>query len=187
MNVSLKDQTVESIKNNWSKKEKLDWLMDHYGDQIIRFAYTYVRSEQAAEDIAQDVFLKCYEKMDSFRGDSSYKTWLYKIAVNKCKDYLKSWSYKNIIFSELIVFFQKSTVPSADTEFFLNKEKEEISKKVLSLPVKYREIIILFYYEHMSIVEISTLLALNHNTVKTRFTRAKKMLGKKLKRSDCNE
>ncbi|WP_369385783.1 sigma-70 family RNA polymerase sigma factor [Mesobacillus boroniphilus] len=132
MNIPPSEQKAELIGEHWSNKEKLSWLMDEYGDKIIRLAYTYVRSHQAAEDITQEVFLKCYEKMHLFRGDSSYKTWLYKITVNKCKDYLKSWSYKNIIFTELFVSFQESFFPAADTQFFTNSVKEEVARKVLS-------------------------------------------------------
>jgi len=187
MNIKPGELKEESIDENWSNKEKLSWLMDEYGDKIIRLAYTYVKSEQAAEDIAQEVFLKCYEKIHSFRRDSSYKTWLYKITVNKCKDYLKSWSYKNIIYTELFVSFQKPFFPSADKQFFTDSVKEEVSRKVLSLPVKYREIIILFYYEGMPIGEISTLLSVNINTIKSRLNRGKKLLSNKLKGVDFYE
>lgn len=83
-----------------NREEKLKWLMKTYGNDVIRIAYTYVKQKQLAEDVAQDVFLKCYEKMDSFRNESSYKTWLISITVNKCKDVLKSWSFKNLYITD---------------------------------------------------------------------------------------
>lgn len=181
MDLLPKEQITERIDPNWNNKEKLNWLMDQYGDKIIRLAYTYVHSEQAAEDIAQDVFLKCYEKLKDFRGDSSYKTWLYKITVNKCKDYKKAWSFRNIMVTDAISTLQKSSNGSIDQELFMKETKQEISIKVLSLPVKYREIIILYYYEHLSLSEISNLLHINMNTIKSRLSRGKKLLEKPLK------
>lgn len=181
MDLLSKENSTEVIDPNWDNREKLNWLMDRYGDMIIRLAYTYVRSDQAAEDIAQDVFLKCYEKLKDFRGDSSYKTWLYKITVNKCKDYKKTWSFRNIIVTDVISTFQKSSNGSFEQEVFMKEAKQEISIKVLSLPVKYREIIILYYYEHLSLAEISKLLNINMNTIKSRLSRGKKMLEKPLK------
>lgn len=174
------DNTYGSHYFDLDKKQKLNLLMDEYGNSIIRLAYTYVRSKPVAEDIAQDVFLKCYEKIDEFRGDSSYKTWLYRITVNKCKDHLKSWSFRNLISTDLIGSIQKLTNHSADEEFFIREENRIISEKVLSLPLLYREIIILYYYEHLSIEEIASLLAINANTIKSRLLRGKKMLKKKL-------
>jgi RNA polymerase sigma-70 factor, ECF subfamily len=181
MDLVPKEQFTEKIDPAWNNKEKLNYLMDQYGDMVIRLAYTYVRSEQAAEDIAQEVFLKCYEKLKDFRGDSSYKTWLYKITVNKCKDYKKAWTFRNIFVTDVISTFQKNSNDSIDQELFIKETKHEISINVLSLPVKYREIIILYYYEHLSLSEISHLLHININTIKSRLSRGKKMLEKPLK------
>ena len=72
------------------REDILRELIDLYAESIKMLAFTYVQNWSTAEDITQDVFIKCYEKMEDFRGDSTYKTWLYKITRNKCIDYLKS-------------------------------------------------------------------------------------------------
>jgi RNA polymerase sigma-70 factor (ECF subfamily) len=135
--------------NHLNREDKLKWLMKTYGDDVIRIAYTYLKQKQLAEDVAQEVFIKCYEKMDSFRNESSYKTWLIRITVNKCKDVLKSWTYKNLYFTDF--FKQKHTYSSLENSFFGVEENLILSKQVIDLPVKLREDIILFYFFHSKV------------------------------------
>ena len=160
--------------NHLNREDKLKWLMKTYGDDVIRIAYTYLKQKQLAEDVAQEVFIKCYEKMDSFRNESSYKTWLIRITVNKCKDVLKSWTYKNLYFTDF--FKQKHTYSSLENSFFGVEENLILSKQVIDLPVKLREVIILFYYQEFSIEEISDMLKTNSNTVRTRLHRGRQKL-----------
>lgn len=154
------------------REEKLKWLMKTYGNDVIRIAYSYLKQKQLAEDVAQDVFIKCYEKLDSFRNESSYKTWLIRITVNRCKDVLKSWSYKNLYITD---FFKLKQTKSNLEEYpsYIPDEKEAVSQQVMELPVKQREVIILFYYEEFSVGEIASLLKTNPSTVKTRLHRGR--------------
>jgi RNA polymerase sigma factor (sigma-70 family) len=160
--------------NHLNRKEKLKWLMNAYGNDVIRIAYTYLKQKQMAEDVAQEVFIKCYEKMDSFRNESSYKTWLIRITVNQCKDVLKSWTFKNLYFTD--IFKPKQTSSSLEHSFSSVEENQLISKQVIELPVKLREVIILFYYQEFSIEEISDMLKINSNTVRTRLHRGRQKL-----------
>ncbi|MGV3466109.1 MAG: sigma-70 family RNA polymerase sigma factor, partial [Heyndrickxia sp.] len=159
-----------------SKDEQLSWLMEEYGDMVIRLAYTYVKQKQLAEDIAQEVFINCYKHLNKFQKNSSYKTWIYRIAVNKCKDVVSSWSFKNIYYRDIIRTRIKAEAKSLDRELVALEENEFIFQKVLSLPIKLREVVILHYYEDLSINEIAELLSFNANTVKTRLHRARKQL-----------
>lgn len=166
----VEDSKSEPL-NYLNREEKLKWLMKTYGNDVIRIAYTYLKQKQLAEDVAQDVFIKCYEKMDSFRNESSYKTWLIRITVNRCKDILKSWSFKNLYFTNY--FNPKQAYSSLEHQCLGGEENEFISKRVIELPVKLREVIILFYYQEFSIDEISDLLMIKPNTVKTRLHRGR--------------
>jgi RNA polymerase sigma factor (sigma-70 family) len=159
-----------------SNEHQLEWLMEEYGDMVMRLAYTYVKQTQLAEDISQEVFISCYKELHRFQHRSSYKTWIYRITVNKCKDYLRSWSVRNISYKDLISTMLTIGTRSIESEVLDFEEKEEIFQRVLDLPVKLREIIILFYYEELNIEEISTLLSINANTVKTRLHRARTTL-----------
>lgn len=168
-----------------SKEELIVWLMKEYGQSLVWVAYTYVKQEQLAEDIVQEVFVKCYKKLHLFREESSYKTWLYKITINQCKDVMKSWSFKNLILYNFKSFqFKASNEKSPEEEILLYEESQHISKMVISLPIKLREVIIFYYYEEMKIEQISELLGINRNTVKSRLLRGKQQLKKKIERGD---
>ncbi|MEH7109107.1 sigma-70 family RNA polymerase sigma factor [Bacillus sp. JJ1764] len=155
--------------DSFTHEEKLKWLMVTYGNDVIRIAYSYLKQKHLAEDVAQDVFIKCYEKMDTFRNESSYKTWLIKITINKCKDVLKSWSYKNLFMVDYFTFKNTHSGWEQRPEY----ENDRISYQVMKLPVKLREVIILYYYHEFSIEEIATLLKTNPNTIKTRLHRGR--------------
>jgi RNA polymerase sigma factor (sigma-70 family) len=163
-----------------SKDELLTWLMEEYGDMVLRLAYTYVKQKQLAEDISQEVFISCYHHLNRFENRSSYKTWIYRITVNKCKDTLRSWSYKNITYKDMLVSLLKNGSKSTEAQLVDREEKEAIFEQVLHLPIKFREVIILFYYEELSIQEIAEMLNLNTNTIKTRLHRGRQALQVKM-------
>lgn len=167
--------------NQITKEEMLHRLMEEYGDMVIRLAYTYVKQKELAEDISQEVFISCYKNLETFRNKSTYKTWLYQITVNKCKDHFRRWSYRNISYHDFIRSVFASGDKSVESNIVDKENQEMIFEKVLSLPIKYREVIILHYYEALSINDISDLLGSNSNTVKTRLHRARNLLGSYLK------
>ncbi|MGD6992958.1 sigma-70 family RNA polymerase sigma factor [Sutcliffiella horikoshii] len=100
----------------YSKESLLEGLIDDYGTELKRIAFLYVKDESLAEDIIQEVFISCYHHLDSFRKESSYKTWLIRITVNKSKDALKLWSFRNFVSKAEVEprFFEVNT-PESDT------------------------------------------------------------------------
>ncbi|WP_121603735.1 sigma-70 family RNA polymerase sigma factor [Virgibacillus sp. Bac332] len=80
----------------------LEELMGLYGDELKRIAYLYVNDISQSEDIVQEVFISCYKNFHRFNKKSSYKTWLYRITINKCKDYQRKWSFRNIVYKPVI-------------------------------------------------------------------------------------
>ncbi|MFP7296653.1 sigma-70 family RNA polymerase sigma factor [Neobacillus niacini] len=182
MLVKKKEAASSPIQfNQLTNEDKLCWLMDEYGDMVVRLAFTYVKQKQLAEDISQEVFISCFKSLDTFQNKASYKTWLYRITVNKCKDYFRSWSYRNISYQDLFRSIFPSGEKSAENNMVEKEEREIIFERVLKLPIKLREVIILQYYEELTVNEISELLGLKANTVKTRLHRAKKLLQSSLK------
>ena len=151
--------------------------MTEYGESLIRLAFTYVKDIHKAEDIIQDVFLKVYANLHQFKGESSFKTYLYRITINQCKDYLKSWSFKNLFFTEKNIEYSFDSFESTVLRF---EENYELGMKILDLPIKYREVIILHYYQDYSISEIATLLTVSESTIHTRLRRAKQRLKEKI-------
>jgi RNA polymerase sigma factor (sigma-70 family) len=176
----LVNRKSEMQQSDDSKEETVEWLMNEFGRKVVRLAFTYLKQEQLAEDVAQEVFMKCYQKLDTFRHESSYQTWLYAITVNLCKDRLRSWSFRNIIFND--IFSTKSiNHRTPESSLMENEAKSELSQSVLELPVKYREIIILYYYEELTYQQISELLGISSQTIKSRLHRGRNLLRKKLK------
>lgn len=154
---------------------QLEQLIRTHGEELLRLAYTYVKNQQAAEDIVQDVLLKAFEQQEQFRGEASYRTYLFRMTINRSYDYLRSWSYKNTILTEKIQQIFKGT-KSAEQEVLVLTENRLLGEAVLNLPMKYREAIILYYYKELKIEEIAYLLTCSDNTVKTRLRRGREKL-----------
>lgn len=162
-------------------------LMDTYSLSLINFAYTYVKDWGTAEDIIQEVFINVYHHLDSFEQRSSYKTWLYKITANKARDYLRKSFFKRNFITDSISFLLKPDISTPELDLINKSENRQIANMVLELPLIYREIIILYFYENMKLTEISSLLDINISTVKSRISRGKKLLKSKLERGSIYE
>jgi RNA polymerase sigma factor (sigma-70 family) len=188
MNRKVKKLEIERLSHHHfdskNKDELLIWLMDEYGKSLVRLAFMYVKNEQLAEDIVQDAFVKCFNHLNHFQGKSSYKTWLYQITVNCCKDKLRSWAYRNMVFIDFFSFQGEAPDRSPEENVLLLEENSRLSNAIVSLPLKLREIIIFYYYEELKIEEISNLLGISSNTVKSRLRRGKEVLKNKLNRGD---
>lgn len=98
---------------SWSE-EQFEQIMEQHGEDLIRLAYMYVKDWQAAEDILQEVFISYYQKRNQFEQRSSLKTYLSKVTINKCHDYLRSWKNRRFFFSESIdQLMSRSIAPEA--------------------------------------------------------------------------
>lgn len=157
------------------KTQLIEQLMSQFGESILRLSYTYVKDWGKAEDIVQEVFLTCFLKLDTYRGEASLKNWLYRIAVNRCHDYVRSWSFRNIIPSTMLKLIN-SHDSSPELLLVQNEESLKLRNEILKLPIKYRESFILFYHEDLSIKEISHLLDTKEATIKSRLHRARRLL-----------
>ena len=71
------------------KEDLIDEIMNKYGQEVLQLVYSYVNNKEVAEDLTQDIFVKCYKSLHTYKGNSNLKTWLWRIAINHCKDYLK--------------------------------------------------------------------------------------------------
>nr|WP_254119435.1 sigma-70 family RNA polymerase sigma factor [Bacillus sp. FJAT-29790] len=165
----------------------LEMIMDEYGTMIKRLIYSYVKDWEIASDLTQEVFLTVYEKLETFHQRSSFKTWIFSIAINKSKDYLKSWHHRNLIINEKVFFFKKDTAKNPEAQLLQLDKQNELLKGVWSLPVKYREVLLLHYYQDFSFHEISTTLNIPLSTVKTRLYRAQEKMRKLLSMENRGE
>ncbi|MGE7998130.1 sigma-70 family RNA polymerase sigma factor [Lysinibacillus sp. NPDC093190] len=83
-----------------SRDQVIEELMTDYGQTVLQLVYTYVHDTALAEDLTQEVFIKCYKALSTYQGHASLKTWLWRIAINHLKDYIKSWYKKNVDVTE---------------------------------------------------------------------------------------
>lgn len=154
---------------------KIEELIDLYGNYILRLCLMYLGDRHLAEDAFQETFIKAWSHRDRFRGESSVKTWLTHIAVNTCRDVLRSGWFRTM----------RKSVPVDQLFNLAAKEQAEadtsVRDAVLRLPGIYREVIVLYYDQDMKIKEIAALLKLPINSVSTRLRRAKALLRKELK------
>jgi RNA polymerase sigma-70 factor, ECF subfamily len=174
--MTIMNENADSLMDNDSWLES---IMSQYGEELTRIAYLYLKEWKLAEDAVQDAFIKCYVKRSYFRGESTERTWIYSILTNTCKDILRSAAYKKVLL--LHKTFNPSYIPStesAENSAIKHEEQWYLSQTVLSLPIKYREVIILFYYNGFSIKEISHLLKISESTVKVRLNRGRGKLKK---------
>ncbi|MFD2044167.1 sigma-70 family RNA polymerase sigma factor [Ornithinibacillus salinisoli] len=161
-----------------SREEAISHIIDIYGESIKRLIFTYVKNYAQADDLFQEFLIKVYQNLDQFNRNSSLKTWLYRIAINKCKDYLRS--PLNRLFP-LHEYTKGSTmVKSAEDITLENEQQQAIVHSILALPIKYREIFVLRYYQDFTIKQVSDALGVQESTVKTRIMRGKKKLQLKL-------
>lgn len=153
-------------------------IIDLYGDYLLRIAYTYVKDNRIAEEILQDVIFTYYRKQKDYRGDASLKTYLTRITINRCYDYLRSWKSKRETLLETI--FVHGNTKSIESKYIEKEEKMEITRTVLTLKVKLREVILLYYYAEHTTKEIADLLELPESTIKSRLQKARSVLKEKL-------
>ena len=153
----------------------IEELIDQYGDDIFRLCTAYLGDRQLAEDAFQETFLKAWKARERFRGESSEKTWLSSIAVNTCRDMLRSGWFRMRRRSQPID--QLLDLPSDSPEPL----ESPVRAAVLNLPGRYREVILLYYDQNLKLNEIASLLHLPVNTVSTRLRRARMQLQKTLK------
>ncbi|MFC3771112.1 RNA polymerase sigma factor [Paenibacillus sp. GCM10012303] len=150
-----------------------------YWNDVWNYAFLITKDYDQSNDIAQDVFVKAFKSIDSYRGEGSVKTWLLVIARNTAYSYLRSAFFRKV--TVFAVVHSNASVASAEKEFFEKNFINEIWKAVMDLPRHYREVIVLDAQLEMSIDEISKFLSVSQGTVKSRIHRARKMLTKKLK------
>ncbi len=159
-------------EQEWSSREEaLDYLMRRYGQEVMKLAYYHVRDRYLAEDIMQDTFCRVYQKMDGFRKDSSYYTWIFQIAVNLCRDHRKSAYRRRVGLKDM-----GERRGDGDAALFQAGEGGGVFARVMDLPEKYRTVVALFYFEDMTTGRIAQVLGLRENAVRTRLSRAREKL-----------
>jgi RNA polymerase sigma-70 factor, ECF subfamily len=174
------DELTAEVLETEDKEVLIDGIMNQYGQEILQLVYSYVNNKEIAEDLTQDIFVKCYKSLHTYKGKSKLRTWLWRIAINHCKDYLKSWYNQKVILTEHESTYMEVQKESVEQTVIQQDEDQRLASVVMNLPIKYREVIYLFYFEELPIKEIAIVIEAKENTVKTRLRKAKKLLKERL-------
>jgi RNA polymerase sigma-70 factor (ECF subfamily) len=157
-------------------------LIERYEDKLTRYVKRFTQEKEDVSDIIQTVFIKAYTNLNSFDTSRSFNSWVYRIAHNESVTHLKKKSTEKVSFIDFDTFFPHPFAKEeADSATFVREMKEVLEKSLLFLSPKYREVLVLFYYEDLSYQEIAEVLHVPIATVGVRIKRGKDALLKKLK------
>ena len=151
-------------------EQEVNRAVEQYSDMILRLCMVSLKHPQDAEDILQTVFLKYALSDKDFESEEHEKAWLIRVAVNACKDLLKS------LFRRSVVPLEEACGCVAD----MDEEQLFLLQALRELPKEYREVIYLHFYEGYTASEIAGILRKNPNTVYTHLRRAKEALKDRL-------
>lgn len=156
-------------------------LVRRHQKGVYYFCLASVKDPEEAEEAAQEVFLRAYRSLNTFRLDKRFKTWLYAIAVNHLKT---RWKKRNKGLVDRIkeFFHEGSDTEEKDPESVVMErlEEERVRDAVRDLPASLRDAVMLYYFEGLSVSEIAAVLDTGEEGVKTRLFRARKLLRKAL-------
>lgn len=161
---------------HWKWVDRLDAesfreLMLSYGQDVWNYAFTLTRSPVMADDVSQDVFLRVYRSIGSFRGQSSIRTWLLAITRNIAYNHRRTAFVRKVMLVDRYV--PRDSHPSAEHEAIELMLTEDVWEIVMKLPVKFREVLVLDAKYGLTYKEIAQLLGLSEGTVKSRLSRAR--------------
>ena len=151
-------------------------LYTEHSRAIYYLALRFLSDPEKAEDATHDVFLKAFRKMDQFRGDSSFRTWLYRITINHCRNLQQAWHDRHIISNADEAVWETATART-DSPLRVLETKElgqRIQKALDALPHEYRLLLLLVADEQMSYDQIATLTEQTPDAVRGKLHRARK-------------
>ena len=162
------------------RKETFEHMVAEWQLPLLRLCFVQLHDKALAEDAVQETFLKAYRGIDSFRGESSVKTWLTRIAINTCRDMQRGGWIRHI---------DRRVTPDMLPEavFRPDESRTELTLAVMNLPQKHRSAIMLYYYHDMDTREIGKVLGISQSSVSNRLKKGRDLLKKMLEGGDHNE
>lgn len=153
------------------------FLVEKYKDMVFTLAIKVTKNREEAEEVSQDSFIKAFKSLKSFKGDSKFSTWLYKIAYNNCMDRVKknARKYNTTDIDEVV----ENRIQSADNtlQSIERKERAVLMNECLEeLPEDERTLVWLFYYKELSLKELIEVTSHSEANVKVKLHRARKKL-----------
>ena len=151
-------------------------LVSPYRTRLIRKAVSMLGNPQDAEDILQEALVTGYRALKSFRGESGIYTWLYRIVVNKCRDFHRSKKNAPSDSLDSVAFMIHDDRIDLEKNLELSAESTYLIQQINTLEQRYREILVMRYYDDLSYQEIAEVLDIQVGTVKSRLFKARELL-----------
>ncbi|WP_168123396.1 sigma-70 family RNA polymerase sigma factor [Paenibacillus sp. HB172176] len=167
----------------------LEGLMNRFGTDVLRTAALLLKDRHLAEDVSQEAFLQAFQRISQFRGEGTLRGWLLQITVNLCRARMRRASWRRLLFPGERGGADK-TAGSAEQPI-LSAELAEpgstrhmdgmtLRQEVESLPRKYREVVVLYYFQELTVKEIVVVLGEAEGTIKSKLSRARGLLKQQL-------
>ncbi|MGI6724906.1 MAG: RNA polymerase sigma factor [Christensenellales bacterium] len=150
--------------------EDIDRLYRQYGTDVLRVSYFYLGNREQAEDVTQDVFVRLIENRPALKPGSE-KSWLLKVALNRCRDLWRSSWHKRVLLGS-----KKLEIIPDDDKLDDRLEKEALMQAVNALPAAEKEVFLLFYYQGLSTQETAQVLNVPEGTISSRLSRGRQKL-----------
>lgn len=159
-------------------------LVEYYQKELYAFIYRQVGNAADAADLAQKVFVNVFLKADQFNGDSSFKTWLYQIAINQCKNHYRSKDRQRIDDVEIDDLSLASTASSSEDEVAIDEERRLLRESIDRLPDKQQLTVRLRLYQECTFTEIAEIMSSSTGTAKAHYHQAVRSLHRMIKEVD---
>lgn len=160
-----------------TQRERLERWVNTYSDAILRMCFVYLRDRQQAEDAMQDTFLKAWRHMARLSDPAGERAWLMRIAINTCHDYHRCRWFRHIDLRGEMEELAGSASP----------EDHALLADVYALPEKYKQVLLLYYYQEMTLEETAQSLRISRSAAHKRLARARELLKGRLTGRDLDE
>ncbi len=171
---SIKDDDFDLIRRfNEGEQVCFKYLMLKHKEKVRNLVYVTVNNFDLVDDISQEVFINVFDKLKEFRYESQFTTWLYRITVNKCRDYLRKVKIRSI-FVPISDYEESRGGPKYSSEYV--DTKEILQNAIARLPEKLKKPLVMREIEELSYKEIADILGSEVGTIKSRIFRARELL-----------
>jgi len=153
------------------------FLVNRYKDMVFTLAIRMLKNREEAEEVSQDAFVKMYHKLSKFKGDSKFSTWLYKVVYNTCLDRLKKNKKDAIVLPlEAVTERQLKTVDNALEQMEQKERTKAVQECMALLSPNESALLTLYYFEELTLKEISKVTDTSMNNLKVKLFRSRKKL-----------
>lgn len=159
-------ELVEKVKSG--DRRAFSELVKRHQRSVLRLSLRFVKDLDTAEDVTQEAFIKAYEKLNSFEGRSSFKSWLFQIAVNTARNKIREWKRNTVDIDEV----QLAVDAEAESTLVHSAVADILHKEVEKLPFKQKTALVLRVYEDLSFNEIAEVMQCPYDTAKANYRHA---------------